>query len=104
MEIVINDSNCKETIASGKVVLIDFWATWCGPCRALAPIVAEVAAEYEGRVVVGKCNIDECDDFPVDMGIRSIPTLLYFKNGELAGRSVGSVSKKEITAKLDSLL
>lgn len=104
MEINITDQNFAEVIASAPVVLIDFWATWCGPCRALAPVVEEVAKEYEGRVVVAKCNVDECDDVPVDCGIRSIPTLIYFKNGEPVERSTGGVPKSKITETLNSLL
>lgn len=104
MELEINDQNFAEVIKSAPVVLIDFWAPWCGPCRALAPVVEEIAAEYEGKAVVAKCNVDECDDVPVECGIRSIPTLIYYKNGEMADRSVGAVPKSDITAKLDALL
>lgn len=104
MEINVTDQNFAEVIASAPVVLVDFWAPWCGPCRALAPVVEEVAKEYAGRVTVAKCNVDECDDVPVDMGIRSIPTIIYFKNGEAAERSVGGVAKSKITETLDSLL
>ncbi len=104
MEKIINDANIAEVLASDKPVMIDFWATWCGPCRMLAPVVEEIAAEYEGRAVIGKCNVDESSDTPMKYGIRNIPTLLFFKNGQLVDRLVGAVPKGEITAKLDSLL
>lgn len=101
---VINDSNINEVLASGKVVLIDFWATWCGPCRMLSPTVDDVAQELEGKVVVAKCNVDDAEDVAVTYGIRNIPTLLYFKDGQLADRTVGVVSKDEIISRLNNLL
>ena len=84
--------------------MIDFWATWCGPCRALAPVVEEIAKEYEGKAVIAKCNVDEASQTPMQYGIRNIPTLLFFKNGQLVDRLVGAVPKSNITAKLDALL
>ena len=84
--------------------MVDFWATWCGPCRAIAPVVEELAQEYEGKAVIGKCNVDECDDVPMKYGTRSIPTLLFFKNGELVDRLVGASSKSAIAQKIDALL
>lgn len=104
MEINVNDDNFKQIIESAPVVLVDFWAPWCGPCRALAPTVAEIAKEYEGRVVVAKCNVDDCDDIPATLGIRSIPTIIYFKNGEIAQRSVGALPKSAIVETLTSIL
>ena len=98
------DSNINEIIASGQPVVVDFWATWCGPCRAIGPVIEELAAEYEGKAVIGKCNVDENEDAPMKYGIRSIPTLLFFKNGELVDRLVGAAPKAEIAAKLDSLI
>ena len=104
MEKIITDANFAEIINTDKPVLVDFWATWCGPCRALAPVIEELANEYEGKAVIGKCNVDDCDDLPKNFGIRSIPTLLFFKNGELVDKIVGAAPKADIAAKLDSLL
>ena len=104
MALTINDANFAETLNTDKPVMVDFWATWCGPCRAIAPVVEELAQEYEGKAVIGKCNVDECDDVPMRYGIRSIPTLLFFKNGELVDRLVGASSKSAIAQKIDALL
>lgn len=104
MEINVTDQNFAEVISSSAVVLVDFWATWCGPCRALAPTVEQIAKEYEGRVTVAKCNVDDCEDAPVNYGIRSIPTIIFFKNGEPAERTVGAVTKDKISEILNSLL
>ena len=104
MALTINDANFAETLNTDKPVMVDFWATWRGPCRAIAPVVEELAQEYEGKAVIGKCNVDECDDVPMKYGIRSIPTLLFFKNGELVDRLVGASSKSAIAQKIDALL
>ena len=104
MALTINDANFAETLNTDKPVMVDFWATWCGPCRAIAAVVEELAQEYEGKAVIGKCNVDECDDVPMKYGIRSIPTLLFFKNGELVDRLVGASSKSAIAQKIDALL
>lgn len=103
MEININNTNLSEVLSSDKPVVIDFWAEWCGPCRMLGPTLEEVAAEMEGKAVVGKCNVDECEEISLTYGIRNIPTLLFFKNGELADRTVGLVSKQDIISKLEAL-
>ena len=104
MEKIITDANFAEIINTDQPVLVDFWATWCGPCRALAPVVEELAHEFAGKAVVGKCNVDDCDDLPMNFGIRSIPTLLFFKNGQLVDKIVGAASKADIAAKLNALL
>ena len=100
----ITDANFAEVLSSELPVMVDFWATWCGPCKAIAPIVDELAQEYQGKALICKCNVDECDDVPMTYNIRSIPTLLFFKNGELVDRHVGVASKADIAAKIDSLL
>ncbi len=104
MELKITDANFAETLNADRPVVVDFWATWCGPCRALAPVVEELAAEYDGKAVIGKCNVDENEDLPMKYGIRNIPTLLFFKNGELVDRLVGAAPKADIARKIDALL
>lgn len=104
MEKVITENNIEEILAVSQPVLVDFWAPWCGPCRVLSPTVDEIASEFDGRAVVAKCNVDDCEDIAARFGIRNIPTLMYFKNGELVDRSSGLVSKAEISSKLNSLL
>ena len=104
MEKIVTDANFSEIINTDQPVLIDFWATWCGPCRALAPVIDELAHEYEGKAVIGKCNVDDCDDVPANLGIRSIPTLLFFKNGQLVDRVVGAAPKADIAARLNAVL
>ena len=104
MEKIITDANFAEILNTDMPVMVDFWATWCGPCRALAPVVEELAHEFAGKAVVGKCNVDDCDDLPMTFGIRSIPTLLFFKNGQLVDKLVGAAPKADIAAKLNSLL
>ena len=104
MEITATNENFAGILSDNTVVMVDFWATWCGPCRALSPTVEAIASEYDGKIAVVKCNVDDCEDVSVEYGIRNIPTLLFFKNGELAGRLVGNVSKAEIAAKIDDLV
>ncbi len=90
----------QEVLTSDIPVLVDFWATWCGPCRMLAPVVEEIAEEYDGKVKVCKVNVDEEEDLAIRFGVSSIPTLLVFKNGELVDTSVGFATKEQIEAML----
>ncbi len=101
---ITDDSFQSEVVKSTIPVLVDFWAVWCGPCRMVAPIVDELAVEYEGRVKVGKVDVDSEQKIAADYGIRSIPTLLIFKNGELADQIVGAVPKKQLVEKLEAVL
>lgn len=101
---VITDNNISEILADSKPVLIDFWATWCGPCRALSPTIEEIADEYEGKVTVAKCNVDDSQAVAGQYRIMSIPTLLYFKDGQIVDRTIGLVSKDDIVARLEKLL
>jgi len=105
MAIEINDSNFKElVIESGKPALLDFWAEWCGPCRMIAPIVDELSNEYGDQIVIGKVDVDSSPGITAEFGIRSIPTLLYFKNGEVVDKQLGAVPRNTIEDKLKSLL
>lgn len=104
MALAINQSNFEEVIASGKPVVIDFWAEWCGPCRMIAPIVDELAAEYEGRVVIAKCDVEENDDITMKYGVRNIPTIIFLKNGELVDKQVGACTKAALVEKIEKLL
>ena len=104
MALEITDGNIKEIINSGKPVVIDFWAEWCGPCRMVGPVVEELAKEYEGKVVIGKMDVDENVDTPNEYGIRNIPTILFFKDGQLVDKQVGAAQKAVLSAKVQALL
>ena len=84
--------------------MVDLWATWCGPCKAIAPIIAELAKEYEGKIAVGKCDVEENDDIAMEFGVRNIPTILFFKGGKLVDKFVGAASKSVLDEKFKALL
>ena len=105
MALEITDSNFEETVLKGdKPVLVDFWAAWCGPCRMVGPIIDELSEEYEGKAVVGKVDIDSNQQYAAQFGVRNIPTVLVFKNGELVDRKVGVSSKNDYAQALDNLI
>jgi thioredoxin 1 len=104
MEVTITNENF-ETLKNGEQPLVvDFWATWCGPCRTIAPIIEELAKEYDGQITVGKCDVEDNDDIVAEFGIRNIPTLLFFKGGQVVDKTVGALSKAKIEEKFKALL
>ena len=102
--VLTDDNFSAEVLNADLPVLVDFWATWCGPCRMIAPIVQELSSEYEGRAKVGKLDVDEAQKTAAEFGIRSIPTLLIFKRGKVADQLIGAVPKGQITEKLEAAL
>lgn len=104
MAFKFNDDNAAQEIKSGKAVVIDFWAEWCGPCKHIAPIVDELAEEYDGKVLIGKYDVEEGDEILAEYNVRNIPTLLFFKGGELVDKNVGSIEKSALKKKIDDLL
>lgn len=104
MEVKVTNENFESLKNGNLPMVVDFWATWCGPCRMIAPIVAELAQEYEGKVVVAKCDVEEADDVAAEYRVRNIPTLLFIKNGEVVDKLVGAVPKAKIEEKIQALL
>ena len=104
MEKIITDANYEEIIAEGLPVVLDFSATWCGPCKKIAPYISELADEYAGRVNVGKCDVDDNEELTAKFGIRNVPTVLFIKNGEVVDKHVGAGKKSEFTEKVEALL
>lgn len=100
----INKNNIDALLAGDQPVVIDFWAEWCGPCRMIAPIVEELAAEYEGKVVIGKCDVEENDEITMKYGVRNIPTIIFLKNGVLVDKQVGACPKAALVEKIEKLL
>ncbi len=100
----ITDSNFNDVISKNKTVLVDFWAEWCGPCRMIGPVIEELANEYEGKAIIGKLDVDSNQESSVKYGVRSIPTILTFKDGEIIDRQVGAVPKETLTNVVDSQL
>jgi thioredoxin 1 len=101
----VSDSSFEQDVLKSNIpVLLDFWAEWCGPCKMIAPILDQIAAEYAGKVVVAKMNVDENPKTPMKFNVRGIPTLILFKNGQLQGQKIGAVRKADVVAFLDSNL
>ena len=104
MEVTITSENF-ETLKNGSLPLVmDFWATWCGPCRMIGPIISKLAEKYEGKITVGKCDVEENDELAAEFGIRNIPTILFFKNGEVVDKIVGAQSEAKLDEKFQALL
>ena len=104
MEVKITNENFESFKNGNLPLVVDFWATWCGPCKAIAPIIGELAEEYDGKVVVGKCDVEEADEIAMQFGIRNIPTILFIKNGEVVDKFVGATTKAKLKEKFDALL
>ena len=104
MALEINSQNFETLIADSKPVVVDFGATWCGPCQMVAPIIEELAHEYDGRVVIGKCDVDQDSDLPGRFNVRNIPTILFIKNGEVVSKFVGAQSKDVLKKAIEGLL
>ena len=93
MEVVVTSENFDSLKNGNLPLVVDFWAEWCGPCKMISPIISQLAEEYDGRLVVGKCNVEESEELAAEYGIRNIPTLLFFKNGQLVDKFVGAANK-----------
>lgn len=105
MALELTDANFAEKVlSSDKPVIVDFWAVWCGPCRMVGPIVEELSSDYDGKAVVGKVDVDNNPGVAAKFGIRNIPTILFFKNGEVVDKQVGAAPKQTFSAKLDALM
>ena len=104
MEVQITNENFESLKNGQQPLVVDFWATWCGPCRMIAPIIAELAEQYDGQITVGKCDVEECEDIAAEYGIRNIPTILFFKGGEVVDKLVGAQSKAKLEEKFKALI
>ena len=104
MEVTITSENFESLKNEGQPLVVDFWATWCGPCRMVGPVISELAEEYDGRITVGKCDVEENEELAGEYGIRNIPTILFFKGGQLVDKIVGAQPKVRLQEKFESLL
>ena len=104
MEVTITNENFESLKNGSKPLVVDFWATWCGPCRMVGPIISELATKYADKIVVGKCDVEDNDDLAMEFGIRNIPTILFFKNGEVVDKLVGAVPKAKFEERFEALL
>ena len=104
MALAITDSNFEELLASGKPVVVDFWATWCGPCKKIGPDIEALAEEYKEQAVIGKCDVEENDGLAMRFGVRNVPTVIFIKNGEVVDKQVGAAPKSTFEEKLKAIL
>ena len=104
MALAITDSSFDQLLAEGKPMVVDFWATWCGPCKKIGPYIEELAEQYADRAIIGKVDVDENDQLAIRYGIRNIPTILFIRNGEVVDKQVGAAPKAALEAKLQSIL
>ena len=104
MEVTVTSENFESLKNGAQPLVVDFWATWCGPCRMIAPVIAELATAYDGKVTVAKCDVEECEDLAAEFGIRNIPTILFFKNGEVVDKLIGAQPKAKLEEKFQALL
>ena len=104
MALAITDSNFDELLNEGKPMVVDFWATWCGPCKKIGPYIEELAEKYEGQAIIGKVDVDENDQLAIRFGVRNIPTVLFIKNGQVSDKQIGASPKAVYEAKLQSIL
>ena len=104
MEVTITNENFESLKNGEQPLVVDFWATWCGPCRMIGPVISELAQEYDGRITVGKCDVEENEDIAAEFGIRNIPTILFFKGGQVVDKIVGAQSKAKLLEKFEALL
>ena len=104
MEVTITNENFESLKNGEQPLVVDFWATWCGPCRMVGPVISELAEQFDGKITVGKCDVEENEELAVEFGIRNIPTILFFKNGQVVDKMVGAQPKAKIEEKFQSLL
>ncbi len=104
MEVTITTDNFLSYLNGDLPLVVDLWATWCGPCKMIAPVISQLAEEYDGKIVVGKCDVEENDDIAAEFGVRNIPTVLFFKGGKLVDKMVGAANKSKFDEKFQALL
>ena len=104
MEVKITSENFESYKKGNLPLVVDLWATWCGPCKMIGPIISELANDYDGKIIVGKCNIEDNEDVAIEYGVRNIPTILFFKNGKLVDKFVGAAPKEKLDSKFKELL
>ena len=104
MEVTITSENFESLKNGAEPLVVDFWATWCGPCRMIAPVISELAEEFNGKITVGKCDVEENEELAAEFGIRNIPTILFFKGGQMVDKIVGAQSKAKLQEKFQALL